>query len=153
MNLKLAANIAGGLLGLLFVFFGLNFFLGFFKDGGPPPHSNAGIFGGVMYASGYLQFVKVLEILGGVLVAIPKTRNFGLLILGPIIVNILCFNIYLDGAGGIFSLPVLAVSVLALFLLWSERNAFAALLNRQPEPLTNQSPAGDNSATEEQASS
>ena len=38
------------------------------------------MFLGAMYMTGYLAFVKVLEILGGILVAIPKTRNLGLLV-------------------------------------------------------------------------
>ena len=36
--------------------------------------------------TGYLNFVKVLEVVGGLLVAIPRTRRMGLLVLGPILV-------------------------------------------------------------------
>ena len=42
--------------------------------------------------TGYMTFVKVCELIGGILVMIPRTRNFGLLVLGPIIVNILAFR-------------------------------------------------------------
>jgi putative oxidoreductase len=83
----------------------------------------------VSLISPILTFVKVLEILGGILVAIPKTRNFGLLILGPIIVNILAFQIFI-AKGSILQVPVLSVSVLAAFLLWSERTAFSKLLKK-----------------------
>ena len=77
--------IAGALLGLLFIVFGLNFFLHFIQY----LHHRKGIrifYGSSLY-DWILTFVKVLEILGGVLVAIPKTqsRTFDL---GPIIVNI-----------------------------------------------------------------
>jgi putative oxidoreductase len=132
MKIKSAADIAGALLGLAFLIFGLNFFLHFLPEAPPPRGSAAEVFAAIMFSTGYLVFVKVLEILGGVLVAIPRTRNFGLLILGPIIVNILCFNLYLPGASGLFSPPVIGISLLALFLLWSERKAFATLLNREP---------------------
>ena len=81
--MKIATLIAGGLLGLVFVVFGLNFFLGFIPIP-PAPEGHPAAFMGAMYMTGFLGFVKVLEIIGGVLVAIPKTRNFGLLILGPI---------------------------------------------------------------------
>ena len=74
--------IAGALLGLLFIVFGLNFFLHFIPIPSPPEGSHAASFMGAAYMTGFLTFVKVLEILGGVLVAIPKTRNLGLLILG-----------------------------------------------------------------------
>ena len=68
----------------------------------------------------------MLEITGAVLVAIPKTRNFGLLILGPIIVNILAFHIFLVKSMGAMQA---FVAVAAAFLLWSAREKFAALAN------------------------
>jgi putative oxidoreductase len=81
-----------------------------------------------MYGSGYLGLVKVLELIGGALVAWPKSRNFGLLILGPIIVNILAFNVFL-AKGGWTQPPVLVVIALAGFLLWGERKRFAKLVS------------------------
>ena len=119
--------IAGGLLGLLFLVFGLNFFLNFLPMPPLPEGSPAEAFMGAAYITGFLTFVKVLEIIGGILVAVPKTRNFGLLILGPIIVNILAFHIFIVG-GGLFQAPVVIVTVLAAFLLWSERSAFCSLV-------------------------
>lgn len=121
--------IAGGLLGLVFVVLGSNFFLNFISNPPLEQGSPPAVFMGAMYASGYLTLVKVLEILGGLLVAIPKTRNFGLLILGPIIVNILAFQIFLVGGKGLLQAPVILVTLLSAFLLWSERKSFAKLLN------------------------
>ena len=118
--------IAGALLGLLFIVFGLNFFLHFIPIPSPPEGSHAASFMGADYMTGFLTFVKVLEILGGVLVAIPKTRNLGLLILGPIIVNILAFNYFIAG-GGLLQPPVVLVTLLAAFLLYVERSAFRKL--------------------------
>jgi hypothetical protein len=118
--------IAGGLLGLAFVVFGLNFFLHFIPIPPLPEGSPAAAFMGAAYTTGFLTFVKVLEILGGILVAIPKTRNLGLLVLGPIIVNILAFHIFIAG-GGLTDPAVIIITVLAAFLLWSERNAFCDL--------------------------
>jgi putative oxidoreductase len=123
-----APIIAGAILGLLFIVFGLNFFLKFL----PTPPSEEGTPGaafiGAMYGSGFLALVKVLEILGGILVAIPKTRNFGLLVLGPIIINILAFNFFFTD-GGLFQPPVILIAVLSAYLLWSARNNFAKLIN------------------------
>ncbi|MDF1850123.1 MAG: hypothetical protein P1U85_04760 [Verrucomicrobiales bacterium] len=127
MQNKLAL-IAGGLLGLVFVVFGLNFFLKFIPIPSPPADSAAAAFMGAMFTTGFLTLVKILEIVGGVLVAIPKTRNFGLLILGPIVVNILFFNI-LIAPGGWTQPPVILVTVLAAFLLWTAREKFLHLLN------------------------
>jgi len=127
MQNKIAA-IAGGLLGLLFIVFGLNFFLKFIDMPSPPAESHAAAFMGAMYATGFLALVKVLEIVGGVLVAVSKTRNIGLLVLGPIVFNILAFNIFI-APGGLAQPPVILVAVLSAFLLWAGRSSFAKLVN------------------------
>ncbi|MDF1739606.1 MAG: hypothetical protein P1U86_10640 [Verrucomicrobiales bacterium] len=119
---------AAGLLGLVFVVFGLNFFLNFIPMPSPPEGSPAAAFMGAMYSTGYLTFVKILEITGGILVAIPKTRNIGLLLLGPIVINILAFNVFI-APGGYTQPPVILVSALSAFLLWSARASFAKLIN------------------------
>ncbi len=121
--------IAGGLLGLLFLIFGLNFFLKFIPMPPMEEGSPATVFMGVMYASGYLTFVKVLEIIGALLVAVPKTRNIGLLFLGPIIVNILAFQVFLVGGQALLQPPVILITLLSAFLLWSGCSAFAKLIN------------------------
>ncbi len=128
--MKLITNIAGGLLGLLFLIFGLNLFFNFIPmPPGPPEGSPPALFMAALYPTGYLAFVKVLEIIGGLLVAVPRTRNIGLLFLGPVIVNILAFHIFLTNGGGLFDPPVVLITALAVFLLWSGRRAFSGLLN------------------------
>ena len=128
--MKHIPNIAAGLLGLAFITFGLNFFFPFLPM--PPDSSPADaphkLFMGAMYSTGYLTFVKVLEVLGGVLVALPKTRNFGLLVLGPIVINILAFHVFLTKGAGLTQPPVIAIALLSAFVLFSERKAFAGLL-------------------------
>lgn len=124
-----APTIAAVLLGLAFVTFGLNHFLDFLP---PMPEAEKGsppaLFFGALVPTGYFAFIKVLEITGGVLVAVPRTRNIGLLILGPIVVNILAFNILLTKGAGLLQPPVILVAVLSGFLLWAERERFAKLL-------------------------
>jgi len=79
--------------------------------------------------SGYMHFVKTCEHLGGLLVAIPRTRNIGLLFLGPVILNILAFHIFITKGGGPTDPPLVVICLLAAFLLWSGRKKFAGLLN------------------------
>ena len=87
------------------------------------------MFMGAFVPTGYMTFVKVLELLGGVLVAIPRTRNFGLLVLGPILVNILAFHVFIM-KGTTLADPILIIIVLlALYLLFVGRRAFAGLAN------------------------
>jgi hypothetical protein len=127
--MKHAPTIAAGLLGLIFVVFGLNFFLKFIPmPPGPPEGSPPALFMAALFPTGYLAFVKVLEILGGILVAIPKTRNIGLLVLGPVIVNILAFHIFLLGGAGLVDPVVILITLLPLYLLWTARKSFATLL-------------------------
>ena len=73
------------------------------------------------------------ELLGGILVAIPRTRNLGLLVLGPIIVNIIAFHIFITGGAQLLNPMLIVIIVLALFLLWVERKAFAGLVTRPTE--------------------
>src|SRR5712672_1848040 len=100
--------IAGVILGLLFVMASVMFFLKLgpqpkFPEGSPPA-----LFMGAFGPTGYMHFVKVFELLGGIFVAIPRTRNLGLLLLGPVIVNIIAFHIFITGGQGLLD-PMLLV--------------------------------------------
>ena len=66
---------------------------------------------GAMIPTDYLAFVQALEIVGGLFVALPRTRPLGLLTLGSIVMNILCFHIFLAKGAGLFPLPLLAAQV------------------------------------------
>lgn len=124
-------TLAGALLGLGFVAAGLVMLLGLAPAGETPPEgSPSAHFFAAFGPTGYLTFVKVLEVLGGVLVAIPRTRCLGLLVLGPILVNILAFHVFVAG-DGVKDPMLLTLSGLALFLLLVERKAFAGLVRAQ----------------------
>ena len=128
--MKHLPTIAGARLGLMFVASGMMFLLDRVPEQEPPPEgSPTALFMGALYPSGYLHFVKVLEVLGGLLVAIPKTRNWGLLILCPILVNIIAFHVFISGQG-FFEPALIAIYVLVAFLLWTERRVFCALVQR-----------------------
>jgi len=130
--MKIAANLAGGVLALIFSGLGLMMLLGMMPaPEAPPPDSLVGKFMGAFAPSGYLTFVKVLEILGGILVAIPITRNLGLLVLGPIIVNIFAFHILIAKGIGTDPMSIAIMTlivVLPLFLLWTERRRWLGLV-------------------------
>jgi putative oxidoreductase len=122
-------TVAGALLGLAFIAAGLMMLLGLAPEMPPPPEgSPVALFMGAFVPTGYLTFVKVCEVLGGVLVAFPKTRNWGLLVLGPIIINILAFQVFVAGGQGLADPMLLGICALAAYLLWVERRAFCGLL-------------------------
>jgi putative oxidoreductase len=121
--MKILTMIARSLLGLIFVVFGLNAFLQFMPM--PPPQGLASDFVKALFVSHYFYVVAVLQIVGGALCLLGRFVPLGLTLLGPVIVNILLFHIFLDPAG----LPLaLVVSALALFLLWIYRSAFSGLI-------------------------
>ena len=123
--MKTLSSIVATLLGLMFVVFGLNFFLHFIDIPSPPAGSPAANFLGAMYSSGYLTFVKVLEILGGVLLLLPRLRNWGLVMIGAIVVNIACVHQFLFG--GIKDTAVIFAIAAVLFLAYVGRRGFCCL--------------------------
>lgn len=126
--MKILNRLSAALLGLVFVVFGSNFFLKFIPISQPPEGSPAAMFLGGMFVSGMLAFVKILEILGGVLIAIPATRNLGLLVLGPIIVNILAFHVFFFGAASLLDPMMIGIVVLSAWQVLAAGKSFWSFL-------------------------
>ena len=127
--MKIVAMIARYLLGLSFVVFGLNAFLQFM----PPPElsEKGGLFMGLMFESGYFQFVAIIKILGGLLLLLGRFVPLGLTLLGPILVNILLFHGFLDPAGMGMAIFII---VMQLFLAWTYRDSFSGVLQANAKP-------------------
>src|SRR6476620_4686387 len=95
--MKIVILIARLLLGLVFVVFGLNGFLNFIK--GPMPTGLAGQFVGALVLSHYFWVVAAIQIAGGVLLLVNRYVPLGLVLLGPVIVNIICYHVFLNPVG------------------------------------------------------
>ncbi len=122
--MKIATIIARTLLGLIFVTFGSNMFLHFIPMP-PPPEGPAREFMTALFLSHYLYVVGALQVAGGLMLLSGRWVPLGLTLLGPVVVNILCFHLLMAPAG----LPMaIVVSLLALFLLWRYREHFAGLV-------------------------
>ena len=122
--MKYAIIIVRVLLGLMFAVFGSNAFLHFIPM--PPlPQGDAGAFTGALINSGYIYAIGAFEVIGGLCLLIgSRFVPFGLTLLGPIIVNIVLFHLFLDHVAN----PVaIAASIMALFLLWVYRFKFPAI--------------------------
>lgn len=131
--------IAGALLGLLFINAAIMVLFGLGPQPEPPPEgSPPALFMAAFAPTGYLTFVKICELVGGVLVAIPRTRNLGLLVLGPIIVNIAAFHAFITAGEGLFSPMLIGIYLIAGYLLWVERRAFLGLVIRPSTQPTTQ---------------
>jgi len=111
------------LLGLMFAVFGSNAFLHFIPM--PPMSGQAGAFLGALAGSGYIYVIALLQVVGGLCLIIgARFVPLGLTLLGPVIVNILLYHIFLDQSGLAMAC---VISVLALFLLWIYRHKFPAI--------------------------
>lgn len=72
----------------------------------------------------------MLELVGGVLVMVPRFRAIGLLILAPIVVNILAFHVFVAGGFATLAQPMLLAVITGLLsLLWDSRSKLSALLD------------------------
>jgi putative oxidoreductase len=118
--MKAIPHIARVLLGFIFTVFGLNGFLHFIPM--PPPTGVAGQFMGALAGSHYLAVVFALQLVGGVLLLANRFVPLALTLLGPVIVNIVLFHIFMAPAGMAMAM---VVSLLWLVVFWSVRTAFA----------------------------
>ena len=114
--MKVLSNIPVFLLAIIYLVFGANFFLHFIPM--PPATGNAATFFGVIYSTGFLAFVKILEIVLGALLLINATRPLALLLIAPISLNILLFEVFIANQPGIGILLVI-LNALAIYHLKS----------------------------------
>jgi len=115
-----------------FIIFGFNIIHPFIATPPPPAGSLAAQFVAVMVPSHWMLLVGVVQLLGGLLVLIGRTAPLGLVLLGPILVNILAFHILIQGGQGIA--PGLVFSILEIFLIYSYRSYFRAIFTANALP-------------------
>ena len=91
----------------------------------PEMHGQAGAFMTALMSSGYMYVIAVLQVLGGLCLLLgARFVPLGLTLLGPVIVNIVLFHVFLEPQG---MLIAVVISALALFLLWVYRFKFPAI--------------------------
>jgi putative oxidoreductase len=121
--MKIVTLVARLLLGLIFVVFGLNGFLQFLNMG-PMPSGLAGQFIGALFQSHYFWVVAALQVIGGALLLVNRYVPLALVLLGPVIVNILCYHVFLLPAG---ILMAIVVTVLWGIVFYSHRQYFSGI--------------------------
>jgi hypothetical protein len=120
--MKIAVVIARILVGVVFVFFGLNGFLQFLKA--PLPTGLAGQFLMALFQSHYVWFICAVQIVGGVLLLVNRYVPLALTLLGPVIVNIILYHLLLNPAAAQLAV---VVTILWLFLFYRYRQNFSGL--------------------------
>ena len=121
--MKYAFVIARVLLGLIFTVFGLNGFLHFIPN--PPLAGLAAQFMGALLGSHYYVIAFGTQFLGGLLLLSNRYVPLALTLLGPVIVNILSFHMFLDSDN---IAPAIVVTVLWFVVFSQVRSSFAGLV-------------------------
>jgi putative oxidoreductase len=121
--MRIVALIARLLLGLISVVFGLNGFLNFLSMG-PMPSGLAGQFIGALAQSHYFWVVAALQVVGGALLLVNRYVPLGLVLLGPVIVNIILYHVFLNPTG--VGLAILVV-ILWLIVFYWHRQYFSGI--------------------------
>ena len=121
--MKIVTLIARLLLGLIFVVFGLNGFLNFL-NAGPMPSGLAGQFVSALVLSHYFWAVAAIQLLGGALLLVNRFVPLGLLLLGPVIVNIMLYHLFLNTTG--IALAIV-IAVLWVLVFYRHRQNFSGI--------------------------
>ncbi len=102
------------LFGLMFINAGLNKFLNYMPMPKDMPESMMKVMGAFMAIGWLLPLVGIVEIVGGILFIIPKTRALGAIIVFPVVIGILLVNVYQAPSGIPIALALLAINVWAI---------------------------------------
>jgi putative oxidoreductase len=127
--MKHLPTIAGILLGLCFLAASIPVLFNLMTMPKLPDGTPAAHFMAAVGPTGYIKFLKMFEFVGGLVVMVPRLRNIGLLLLGPVIVNIIAFHALIEDPRHLLNPMLDIIIVCALFLLWNARSKFAGLLN------------------------
>ncbi len=124
--MKIASLIARYLLALIFLVFGFNGFFHFIPM--QMPAGTGGQFMGAVFVSNFFIVVYLLQVIPAILLFLGRFVPLALILIAPVIVNILCFHIFMAPSG----LPI-AIFVLALWLLAASgvRSAFEGILQQR----------------------
>lgn len=112
------------LFGLMFINAGLNKFLNYMPMPENLPEKMLKAMNAFMEIGWLMPLVGAVEVLGGLLIIIPKTRALGALIIFPIMVGIVLTNIVQDSSG----LPIAGVlSAILIWIMYDNKEKYAPL--------------------------
>ena len=123
--------IARILLGLLFAMTGLNGFLNFLPQPKSLPEGVVAFMTALVNTHYMIPLIMGTQLLAGLLLLAGRFVPLALALLAPVLVNIICFHLFLDPKGigpGSFGL------LLELYLAWGYREAFTPMLAGNVSP-------------------
>ena len=100
-------------LGLIFTVFGLN---GFFQFLPPPPLTDSAqaMMGALMDTGYFMPFLKMVEILSGILLLVNVLAPLAVVILTPVIIQITLFHLFLAPSG--LLIPIILIVLWAILV-------------------------------------
>jgi putative oxidoreductase len=117
------------LFGALWLVFGLNFFFQFLPMPPPKPEM-AGFFGALVSTGYFLQFVKIVEVLAGVLLLANLFVPLTLVVLASVTINIILLHAFLDPSGLPMGIFMAAIHIfLGICYMDNYRNLLKAKVN------------------------
>lgn len=124
----IATTVIRSLFGLIYLVFGLNFFLHFIPMPPPPatPGAAESFTGGLFQAGYFFPMLKGIEVLLGGFLLLNFFTPLSLVILAPISINILLFHLFLAPAGIGMSILIVLFHV---YLFWAYRKSFRTVID------------------------
>jgi len=117
--------VVGILFGLMFINAGLNKFFNYMPVPEDLPEQVINAMTGFMELRWLMPLIGLVEVVGGVLFAIPRYRALGAIVLFPLIVGIVLFHLFQAPSGMIVALVVLAVEI---WVMVENRNKYLQLI-------------------------
>jgi uncharacterized membrane protein YphA (DoxX/SURF4 family) len=103
------------LFGLMFINAGLNKFFNYMPVPEDMPESLQRVMGAFMEITWLMPLVGLAEVIGGVLIIIPKVRALGAIIILPVMIGILLTNITVAPSGLPIALTLFAINLWVIF--------------------------------------
>ena len=129
--MRFIKNSAAYLLGLIYVVFSVQFFVMVLTHAAMPPMSElANEFMHVFLASGLMFVVKGIELTGGVLLFVPRTRALVALVLAPISTAIVLTELLVVQPPVVEMIPALLVLILNIVIIYQNRAKYLPIIAR-----------------------
>ena len=122
--MKTLEKIVTYLFAFIYLVFALNFFLSFLPM--PDLEGNALTYFTVLGSTGYMTAVKILELTVAVMLFLNIRRSLAWLLILPVSVNILMYDVFIVG------IPTLGVLMVAMnvFMIYRLRGKYACILQQ-----------------------
>ena len=126
--MKIAVIVIRVLLGAMFLFASISYFMKYMPDEKPVMSADQTTFmAGVMATVYLMPLIKITELVSGILLLIGRTAPLAALIIFPVTLNIFLYHLYL----GPKELPLVGAMLLFnLFLFYAYRQKYLPILSK-----------------------